>query len=368
MKKTLISLLTLILFTALGCSTSAQKNQATSPTGPRNVILLIGDGMGLSQVSSAFFYKDSAPNFKRFKHIGLIRTSSSKQKVTDSAAGATAFSTGVKTYNGAISVNDDTLSIPTIVEVLHDQNWATGVISTSSITHATPAAFYAHVASRNMHEAIANDLANSNIDFFAGGGQKYFTEREDGNDLLAIMESQGFKIDTSLNKPAKGERLGYFLAENALPTMLDGRGEFLTQASLKAITFLESSSENYFLMVEGSQIDWGGHDKDADYLISELIDFDNTIGAILDKINPEETLVIVTADHETGGFTLSAKPSTTEDGRRSSNYAEIEPSFSTDGHSATLIPVFAYGNGAENFAGIYENNEICHKIMALVAQ
>jgi len=349
-----------------GISSCTSKKETTSSKeankGPKNVILLIGDGMGLSQVSSAFFFKDSISNFQRFKSIGLINTASSRQKITDSASGATAFSTGEKTYNGAIGVSDDTVNLPTIVEQLSEHNWATGVISTSSITHATPASFFAHVPQRSMQEEIAVDLTKSPIDYFAGGGLKFFNKRKDGRNLLVDLKQSGFVVDSVLRTPGTTQKAGFLLAENAMPRMLDGRGSFLQQASLDAISFLESKSNNYFLMVEGSQIDWGGHENNAQYLITELLDFDNTIGAILDRIDPEETLVVVTADHETGGFTLSAAIRNTED-RAYADYNEIGPTFSTGGHSATLIPVFAYGKGAELFSGVYENNEIYHKIM-----
>ena len=139
---------------------------------------------------------------------------------------------------------------------------------------------------------------------------------------------------------------------------MEGRGDFLTDASMKGIECLSKNEKGFFLMIEGSQIDWGGHANDADYLISEMLDFDKTLGAVLDfaKTNGE-TLVVVTADHETGGFTLAPNES---------NYNEIAPSFSTGGHSATMIPVLAFGPGSETFTGIYENTEIYHKIMALL--
>jgi alkaline phosphatase len=145
-----------------------------------------------------------------------------------------------------------------------------------------------------------------------------------------------------------------------------GRGDFLPKATELGIQFLnkDADNSNFFIMIEGSQIDWGGHANDADYLISELIDFDDAIGKALDFAEKDgNTLVIVTADHETGGFTLSSTLKKTEDGNSYSDYSEITGTFSTDGHSATLIPVFAYGPGSEAFSGVYENTEIFHKIL-----
>ncbi|WNH12506.1 alkaline phosphatase [Thalassobellus suaedae] len=335
---------------------------------PKNVILLIGDGTGLSQVSSAFYFKETAPNYGRFKHIGLINTSSSREDVTDSAAGATAFACGVKTYNGAIGVADDSTAVVSLVEIVSPLQIKTGVISTSSLTHATPASFLAHALSRNFDEEIAADMVETNIDFLAGGGIKFFNKRKDGRNLFDTLASKSFKIDTTalgdFESIKSSSKVAYILEEKHMPAIAKGRGDFLPNATELGIQFLNKNKSNFFLMVEGSQIDWGGHANDSDYLISELIDFDNAIGKALDFAKRDgNTLVIVTADHETGGFTLAAKTKTRENGKEYSDYSEVEGIFSTSGHSATLIPVFAYGPGAEEFMGVYQNNEIFHKIL-----
>ena len=313
--------------------------------------------MGLTQISSAFYFKQTIPNYARFENIGLIRTSSTV-KITDSAAGATAFSAGKKSYNGAIGVDADTTSIPNIVEILSQSGWETGVISTSTITHATPACFYAHVKSRNMHEEIAAQLSTSDIDFFAGGGLDYFLDsiRADKQDILAKLKQHGFHLETKAlpSKLKADQKYAALLGHEAMPTMLKGRGDFLPKATELAIDRLNADKSGFFLMVEGSMIDWGGHANDADYLISEMIDFDEAIGVALDFAEEDgNTLVVVTADHETGGFTLSS----------GENYDQIVGTFSTGGHSTTLVPVAAYGPGSELFRGVYENTEIFHKMM-----
>lgn len=326
---------------------------------PPNVILLIGDGMGLSQLSSAFYYGKSEPNFARFKEIGLINTSSATHRVTDSGAGGTAFSCGEKTYNGAIGVNSDSVSIPNIVEILSEKNYNTGIISTSSVTHATPAGFYAHVKSRGLQDKIAEQLVVSDIDFFAGGGTKYFSNRTDSLDLINELNNNDFIINTD-NKAElqSNSKYGFLLAEGGMPTMLESRGDFLPDYTKLALNYFDRSDESFFLMVEGSQIDWAGHDTDADYLIAEVLDFDKTVGVAMDFAEKNKnTLVIVLADHETGGFALAATKN---------DYNIIEPKFSTGNHSSTLIPVLAFGPGAENFKGIYQNNEIFHKILTVV--
>ena len=338
------------------------QNDFTVANTPENIILLIGDGMGLTQISSAFYYKESTPHYARFPNIGLMRTSSTV-KITDSAAGATAFANGEKTYNGAIGVNADTVSIPNIVEILSKSGWKTGLISTSSITHATPACFFAHVKSRNMHEEIAAQLTTSEVDFFAGGGLGYFTDstRADGQNYLKTLKKNDFKIHTeySMENLKSKQKYAYLLGYEAMPTMLQGRGDFLPKTTQAAIDYLSDNNSNFFLMVEGSMIDWGGHAKDAAYLVSEMIDFDDAIGVALDYAEKSgNTLVIVTADHETGGFTLSSD----------SNYDEIKGTFSTGGHSTTLIPVAAYGPGSELFRGVYENTEIFHHMLKSLNQ
>jgi len=358
----------ILLVTSFSCKPQITNEEV--PPKAKNVILLIGDGTGLSQISSAFYFKKTSPNYARFKSIGLIKTSSSREEVTDSAAGATAFASGIKTYNGAVGVADDSTEVKTLVEIVSPLHIKTGLISTSSIQHATPASFYAHVINRGLYEDIAADMVVSDIDFFAGGGTQFFNRRKDGKNLLEDLETKGFELDTTalgtFSSIKQYPKMGYLLAENAMDPVAKGRGDFLPKATELGIQFLNKDTDNpnFFLMVEGSQIDWGGHDNNAAYLISELIDFDDAIGKALDFAEKDgNTLVIVTADHETGGFTLASTLKTAEDGTTYSDYNEITGTFSTNGHSATLIPVFAYGPGSEAFSGIYENTEIFHKIL-----
>ena len=186
MKFKFFFLTTFLIFTTLfiSCVSVQVKDNTVSTISseikkPKNIILLIGDGMGLGEVSTAIYYKDGNPNFDRFHTIGLSKTSSASDLITDSAAGATVFSTGVKTYNGAIGVDKDTIAVPTIAEQLSKRGLATGIIATSSIQHATPASFYAHVKSRRMYEEITEFAPNSGINFFAGGGLKFFKNRKE---------------------------------------------------------------------------------------------------------------------------------------------------------------------------------------------
>ncbi len=354
------------LLLAAGCN--RQYQELSSGKKARNVFLLIGDGMGLAQVSTAYYYQEETPSFSRFKHIGLHQNEPTDATITDSAAGATAFSTGHKSYNGAIGVDADTMPRETILEMAARAGMRTGVVATSSITHATPASFYAHIESRNLAEGIAAQLTTSPVDFFAGGGLQFFSAREDGLNYLDSLDAAGFRVDTSgLNAPAsydRNQKYGYLLAPDGMPKMQEGRGDFLPKATQMAIDYLRQDKNGFFLMVEGSQIDWGGHANDADYIIEEVKDFDKAIKVALDFAEKDgNTLVVVTADHETGGLSLSAA-----EVRRQRDYRHLNCTFSTGGHSASLIPVFAFGPGAEDFMGIYQDNDVFRKMLRNMRQ
>ncbi len=369
MRKLLFIALAILL---LGGSCNNKVNQLARKDRPKNIILLIGDGMGLSQLSSSYFYKDSEPNFSRFKNIGLVKTSSSSHRITDSAAGATAYSAGIKTYNGAIGVDRDTMPVATILEKLAEENWSTGLVVTSSITHATPASFFAHIKSRNLAEDIAAELVDAPVNFFAGGGLQYFNQRTDGVNLLEKLKTKGFNVHT--DKLASGplslaKKEAFLLAPDGMPKMLEGRADFLPDATQLALDYLKQDKDGFFLMVEGSQIDWGGHSNDGQYVITEVLDFDRAIGKALDFAKADgNTLVVVTADHETGGFTLASKTIKVPYKGDISDYDQLDESFSTGGHSAALIPVFAYGPGSETFTGVYENTGVFHKMMELAGK
>ena len=353
----------LLALSGAACSSlkNAPGNVEATASKPKKIIFLIGDGMGLSQVSSAIYYQNKPSSFERFPFIGLINTSSSSEKITDSAAGATAFSTGEKTYNQAIGVDRNAAPLSLITEQLKAQGLSNGLIATSSITHATPASFFAKVDRRKKEELIASQMHTSAIDFFAGGGLQFFNSRADGKNFLDSLAASNFSVDTTALRSNltfdDKTRYAFLLAAKEMPPAVN-RGNFLPDATTSALKFLDQDKDGFFLMVEGSQIDWAGHDNNAEYLVSEMLDFDKTIGLALDFARKGgETLVLVTADHETGGFTLSASKS---------DYNSLSPTFSTGGHSATLIPVFAFGPGAERFAGVYQNTDIYHKIMSLL--
>lgn len=327
---------------------------------PKNIILMIGDGMGLTQITAGMYSNGNKLNLERFTAVGLHKPYSSDNLITDSAAGATAFSAGRKTYNGAIGVDPDTVALYTILEEAEDNGLATGMVSTSTIVHATPASFIAHEAQRSYYEAIAADFLDTEIDLFIGGGKKYFDRREDNRNLLTELKAKNYFVSSYFDRPLNelvinySKNLAYLTADSDPLTVEQGR-TYLKPASRLACTFLDKHEpkNGFFLMIEGSQIDWGGHANNTNYIITEMLDFDQAIGAVLDFAKADgNTLVIVTADHETGGFAIN--PGSTHD--------TIIGAFTSDYHTAALIPVFAYGPGAELFNGIYENTAIHTKM------
>ncbi|MES2778728.1 MAG: alkaline phosphatase, partial [Bacteroidota bacterium] len=266
-----------------------------------------------------------------------------------------------KTFNGAIGVGADTVAYENLFEKLKKKNWATGVVATSSVTHATPAAFYAHVGSRNSEDDIASFLLKGNCDIAIGGGLKFFKARADKKDLFAELNKQGFvTIGDTVNsfKVQNATRLIYTLATDGMKTMQEGRGSFLKQATMNASDLLAQNKNGYMMMVEGSQIDWGGHAMNYEYMKAELHDFNETINAVLDRAEKEgDILVVVTADHETGGLSLTVNKE---------NRQSFVPKYTYNKHTGVMVPVFAYGPGAEEFAGIYENTEIFYKLSKLL--
>ena len=351
------------------CTASRNLEKQAQNDEPLNVILMIGDGMGIPQVSSAFYFGDQSSNFERFETIGLHKSYSTSHLITDSAAGATAFSTGEKTYKRAIGVSKDTIPQETILEKLKKEGYQTGLISLTSITHATPASFYAHVKDRDMHEEIAAQLAVADIDFLAGGGRKYFSQRSDDQDLFQTLLKRNYNLDTlQLSRAKSGMRNAFIIEDEGLPSKTEGRGDFLKDASLEALSYFDANNKPFFLMIEGSYIDWGGHAKDAEMMIQEVADFDKTIGAVLDYVEAHpNTLLVITADHETGGASIGKYYEVDEKtGRKTEIPEKVAVYFITDQHSGELIPVFAAGKGAENFKGIYQNNAIYHKILKAI--
>lgn len=323
-----------------------------------NIILMIGDGTGLSQITAGMYSNDNYTALEEFNVIGLQKTHSENALVTDSAASGTAMACGIKTLNGVIGINSKNMSFPSILQYCDEDGYTTGLIATSSIVHATPASFYAKVVSRKQYQDIALQLSESVVDYFIGGGKKHFNRRKDGQNLIRKMKD--WEVVSSLKRfdSSTATKTGYFTNDDEPTRITEGRTPKLELAFESMIAKLTQKEKPFFLMVEGSQIDWGGHANELNYITSEFHDFDKAIAKAVAfvKENPN-TLLVVTADHETGGLGLSG-----------GNIRTFSPrgGFVTNGHTASMVPVFAMGKGAENFAGIYENTAIFEKMLAVL--
>ena len=346
----------------LSCTTSKTVVEQIPSSKPANIILLIGDGMGLTQITAGLYSNNDTLNIERFPVVGLHKNYASDNLVTDSAAGATAFASGVKTYNGAIGVNPDTVPVVTILEECVAMGYKTGLVATSSIVHATPASFAAHNKARGNYEEIASDMAASGVDLMIGGGKSFFDRRTtDERNLYEEMRENGYKVSdyfaedfSDLDVPAMGSKWVFLTADNQ-PLPREAGRDYLVPASKVAIDFMDEQSgdDPFFLMIEGSQIDWAGHSNTFPYMVSEMLEYDEVVKVALDFAEKDgNTLVILTADHETGGLAIN----------NGSTRDSIIAAYTSDYHTATMIPVFAYGPGSERFAGIYENTAIYGKM------
>ena len=324
----------------------------------KNIIFMIGDGMGLEQISAAWVCNGGKLNLDNFSKVGIQRTYSANRLVTDSAAAGSALATGQKTNNGMIAMDPDSVAVKSLAEEAMEKGKRAGAAVTCRVTDATPAVFFSHTYSRKNMDAIAVQMTNSGLYFLSGGGTRYWSGREDGVDLVGQARGMGYTyVETKEEMMAVQDGpLIALMDEYELPFALD-RGDILPSAVQKALQLLDNR-KGFFLMIEGSMIDDGGHDNKAGETMEEIFDFDRTLGLVLEWAEKDgETLVIVTADHATGGMTLL---SGSIDDKR------IRVNYSTTGHNGIALPVFAWGPHSEDFIGVYENTELSDKIRALI--
>ncbi len=329
----------------------AKCNPPVKKKNPKNIIIMIGDGMGLAQLCAGYALNKKQLNiFELAQIIGLCNTSSADNFITDSAAGATAMSTGYKTNNGMISFLPDSSSPRTIFEFAKSNQMKTGLVVSCALTHATPACFYSHLYNRELHTDIAADFYNGTVDIAAGGGFPVFD--------TAKLRSLGYQVTIGKTTIPTGSKYVSFYDTSFHPAQIsEGRGSFLTENTMLSLAKLKND-KGFMLMVEGSQIDWGGHNNDGDYVVKEMLDFDSCVKRVLDWAKEDgETLVIITADHETGGLGLMGSDS-------SSTTPKLM--FHNTHHSGIMVPVFAFGPGEEKFQGVYENTDIFYKMKNLL--
>jgi alkaline phosphatase len=357
------ALVTLAAALAAGCASSTPEAGAPSPApaGPTRVVLFIGDGVGTAYWSAARFASDRLA-VEAFRTIGLVDTRSASHKVTDSAAGATVYSTGVRTYNGAIGMGPDSLPRRTVLEVAEEIGMSTGLVATSTITHATPGSFAAHVLHRRMEPEIARQIAQKEIDVLLGGGRKFFDGSAEGaSELLSELRRRYTYVETaeafrSLRTDTVRTLLGLF-APSGMEAAIAGRAPTLPEMTRVALEILDRNPKGFFLMVEGSQSDWRGHEnRPLAEVTAEMLEFDQAIQVALDyQARHPETLIVVVADHETGGLAL-------EQGEN----GELVADYTTDYHTGSMIPLFAKGPGEERFGGLIRNDRVGQLIMETV--
>ena len=380
-------LLVVVVLTGLGCSLSAETlyyrmtdssagNDGIAfyippasdamPVNPpdgqvRNVIFCIGDGMGFNHVALARHYGAGDKNRLYMELLpvrGEVTTHSADKAETDSAAAATAMACGVKTNNGMIGMTPDETSYSSILELLRDKGWRTGLTATSGISHATPASFASHVDSRDKEKEIAVQLLGSRVDVMLGGGRKYWTD-----ELFADAKTDGYQVIETRSELAQvkpGPVIGLF-ADDGMTTVAPEPS--LAEMSKAAINLLSTPSKEwfapkpkFFLMIEGSQIDWASHANDTERTVRQTLLFDMAVREVIEFAQSDgHTLVIVTADHDTGGLKL--KP-----GKKT---GQLKAKWTSGDHTAANVPIYAYGPGADQFAGVLDNTDIAKRIAKL---
>lgn len=323
---------------------------------PKNIILLIGDGMGLAQLSAADLVNNGL-SITQLKYVGLQRTQAKGNFITDSAGAGSAIATGQKTPNRSIATDGNGHINKSITEYILPEGKACGIVSNGNIADATPAVFYGHADDRDNTDEITAWLTRTQPDFVAGSGRTLFTERKDGRNLKKELLSD-FQFVDSVQQSFKTEKKIILLDEQLGKATTQQNLNLLAQTASLAIKNLSKNPKGFFLMVEGAKIDYAGHANSFPASILETLGFDLAVQEALRFADSNgETLVIVTADHETGGLSLI-------DGDK--NTGRISGVYSSDDHTPIFVPVLAYGPGANEFTGVYENTEIFHKIIQLI--
>lgn len=388
MNITLLKTICLLLFAFLvfGCG-DGQHVSVPGPTvtGPaaKNIILFIGDGMGGEHRKSAHWAsvgETGKLSMDDMPVTGFIQTHSADSGITDSAAAATAMASGVKTNRGVVGLDARLGFVSTILEHAKSQNKFVGLVTTTQISHATPAAFAAHVKNRELFNDIAQQILNADVNVLLGGGENAFLPtsesgcfvkpggREDDRNLINEFIAKGYlytcdPISFGLIEPSLTSRLIGLFADKGMTRPFSPT---LAEMTKKAITILSKNPDGFFLMVEGGQIDWASHGNDASKAISDTLGFDQAVEVAKQFVSKtNDTLIIVTADHETGGMVVSSSatglanedgPFSTPDGK------QFYVNWSTKGHTETNVPVTSSGPYSEMLTGVHDNTHI-HKVM-----
>lgn len=341
---------------------AVEKLQTPKGKKVKNVILMIGDGMSLMHVYTAWAANRGKLWLENAQATGLSKTWAVKKLVTDSGSGGTSLATGVKTVYHAVGVDPEGKPLTSLVDVAKELGKDAGMAVTCRLWDATPCDFCCHNIDRDKEEELVGDYPTSGVDFVFGGGAQKFTNRKDGRDIFKELQKKGYHVSRTLDDFFAYDKNSRIFAvpydkDTPLP---DERGDLLARASMKGISLMNQNKNGFFMMIEGSQLDDYGHFNQLDLLMKETLDFDQTVGEVMKWAAKDgETLVVVTADHETGGLTLVN--GNKDEGR-------VECCFSTKDHSGAMVPVYAFGPGAENFTGIFENTDVFKKIKKLMTE
>ncbi len=327
---------------------------------PLNVILMIGDGMGLAHIATAMYANGGELSLTNLRTCGWVRTSSADKFTTDSAASGTAYATGEKSHNSAIGVDENDRPLANLPEKLDKAGIVSGIVTTDDLDGATPSAFFAHQPDRHLSAEIWADLPASKLTFFAAGSAEAF-ESQDYETCDAIRKKFMIVNEMPEADAVKAKRLGYLPPKTKTASVNKNRGDFLPATTEFAMHYLASKAakgKGFFLMVEGARIDKSAHDNDYPAMVREVLDFDKAVEAAIRFAEQDgHTLVIISADHETGALSL-----------RDGNPAEgrMKGVFVSRGHTAIPVPLFAYGPSSQEFMGVQENSDVSNKIARLL--
>ncbi len=400
LKNKLLPLLAIVMIAAVSCSTGVEKK-------PKYLFYFIGDGMGFSHIALAEAYNAAKEGkigseplcFTQFPAMGMATSYSASNMITCSSAAGTALATGTKTNNHMLGVAPDSTDLESIAYKIHDAGYKVGIMSTVTIDHATPGSFYANSVSRNDYYTIAAQLPESGFEFFGGGGFGGLSKQGDRKDLYELVNEAGYTIafgkEDFATKKEGAEKIVFFQekdkAADILPySFIQKESDMCLADVVKGAIEVLDNEDGFFIMAEGGQIDWAAHANDVVNTIYETLDFDKAIQVAYDFYlqHPNETLIVVTADHETGGVTLGRKSGYTFDlslvpdksaasvvdsDKNVDNYMEQMPvdslskkakiGWTTSSHTGGAVPVFAVGAGSEAFVGRMNNTDIPKRII-----
>lgn len=325
----------------------------------KNVILMIGDGMSLMHIEAAWTVNRGHLWLENAQATGISKTPASNRLITDSGSGGTSLATGYKTRYHAVGVDPDGKPLKSLVDYAKGKGLSAGVAVTCRLWDATPMDFLSHNIDRDNEQELLAGMVKSPVDYVFGGGAKYFLHRDDGRNLFDELQQKGYHISRTFDDLLQVKSGKVYCVPYDVDTPLpDERGDLLARASLKGIDLLHQNKKGFFMMIEGSQLDDYGHFNQLDMLMKETLDFDRTIGRVMQwAANDGQTLVVVTADHQTGGLTVLGGDV---------NNGTVIGNFSTTDHSGTMVPVYAFGPGAEQFTGFMNNTDIFWKIKKLL--